>query len=526
VSSSRQPVDFWELFTPTAKQITFFKALRAHRYVLYGGARGGGKSKVLRWALLWLLLEWFLSKKLQGVRVGLFSEDYPTLRDRQISKIKGEFPSWLGSLKETQDEGLGFYLRPEYGGGAILLRNLDDPSKYQSAEFAAIGVEELTKNPKETFDVLRGSLRWPGIAHTVFMGATNPGGVGHHWVHALWLAHDFPEEMLGLAPQFAFVQSLPSDNPHLDQSYWDELNSLPEQLRKAWVEGLWDAFKGQAFGEWRASLHVQKEPQRLPEGWRCVAGMDWGSDRPGWFGPCYVGPEGRRHWRREVYFGAGTKRGKMSPYDVGVLIGRTLQASGDQPEFTTLGESAWTGMHNATQIVSVHDELVRGLTVAYGGNPWKVPPFRKVAEGPGSRELRKTTVHSALAWKPGPDPTDTAKHVAPWDRPKTTVHPDCVELIRTLPALPVDEKNPAAIDKAAEDHPYDAVANCLLSIPHDFVESMEVATVPEDRHPGYDKHGRRKKRQGEDEDWEGIGVTDGGFYTPEGRGGSVDGFEH
>lgn len=526
MSSPAQPADFWDLFKPLPKQIQFLKYLRTHRYVLYGGARGGGKSFLLRWGLLWLLLEWHL-KGIKNVRVGLFCEDYPTLRDRQISKIKVEFPLWMGSIRETQDEGLGFFLKPEYGGGAILLRNLDDPSKYQSAEFAALAVEELTKNPKETFDILRGSLRWPGISHTVFMGATNPGGIGHHWVHGLWILKDFPPEMEKLSEQFAFVQSLPSDNPHLDATYWEELNSLPEQLRRAWVEGLWDAFQGQAFGEWRTNLHVQKEPQVLPEGWRCVGGMDWGSDRPGWYGQGFVGPEGRRHWRWEVYFGAGSKRGKMSPYDVGKLIGKEIAQRGPTPEFITLGHSAWSDTHNAMQVVSVADNLHRGLQDAFGGAAsFKAPPLVKVIENPVNRENRKTAMHAALAWLPGPVKDDPTANLPPWHRPKMTVHPECANLVRTLPALPVDEKNPAAIDKDAEDHPFDGAANCLLTIPHHFVEEESFANVPEDRHPGFDKHGKRKPRDWQDEDeWEGVGIVHGGYYTPEGKGGNVDGYE-
>lgn len=816
--------DFWSLFKPLPKQITFLKSLRSHRYVLYGGARGGGKSKVLRWALLWLLLEWFWTKKIRNVRVGLFCEDYPTLRDRQIGKIKVEFPAWLGSVKETQEDGLGFFLKPEYGGGAILLRNLDDPSKYQcyhpdtelltergfvpvanvavgdilatmdpqtrvvtyqpatkvhaydfdgelietpqdkshvafsvtpnhrmlcrtargalrffeaqdlpsefcvprsglfsgetpaffdvpaqplgrnkkplripivpwlkflgwylsegstylgryatvisqvkeegraaieemlsefpyshhrqaqsftvsgkalclylrslgadcyskripreilalhpdllqhlfaalmmgdgtatasggyvftstsrglvddvselairlgyvptvlpiggkgrfpnakpawhisitrrgdtrcrrsllqrrpyigkvhcvtvlphhtvltryrnrvmwcgqSAEFAAVAVEELTKNPKETFDILRGSLRWPGIAWTLFMAATNPGGVGHSWVQSLWLTGDFPPEMEKIREQFTFVQSLPSDNPHLSESYWEELNSLPEQLRRAWVEGRWDAFLGQAFSEWRASVHVRKEPERLPPGWRCVAGGDWGSDRPGWLGICYVGPEGRRHWRWEMYFGPGTKLGKMAPYDVGKRFGQEIQGRFASPEFITLGDAAWVSVHNGVQVRSVAAEMERGLYNAYGRKPFTAPPLRSVNEKTqSSRENRKTVVHSALEWRPGPDEDDPTRNLPPWHRPKMTVHPDCANLIRTLPVLPVDEKDPTKIDKKSEDHPFDAVSNCLSTLPFDFVEEDTAVEVPDHVHPGFREDGRRKKR--------------------------------
>jgi hypothetical protein len=132
-------------------------------------------------------------------------------------------------------------LRPEYGGGSILFRNLDDPSRYQSAEFAIIAIDELTKNPVKTFDILRGSLRWPGIERTQFVAATNPA-VG--WVRDYWIERKFPPELEPSASDFAFVPALPGDNPHLDQSYWQELNTLSGALRQAWLLGDWSASTG------------------------------------------------------------------------------------------------------------------------------------------------------------------------------------------------------------------------------------------------------------------------------------------
>jgi len=39
-----------------------------------------------------------------------------------------------------------------------------------------------------------------------------------------------------------YVPALPTDNPHLDKSYYTALESLPEAQRKAYLEGNWDAF--------------------------------------------------------------------------------------------------------------------------------------------------------------------------------------------------------------------------------------------------------------------------------------------
>ena len=267
-----------ELIQFTERQKQAWAALFSHRFVLYGGARGGGKSRFLRWALLLLLIYWG-AKGMRRVIVGLFCSTYNELRDRQISKIASEFPPFLGEIQNTEKYGLGFYLRAEYGGGIIALRNLDEPEKYKGAEFAAIGVDELTLILKDVFDVLRGSLRWPGISHTVFIGATNPDGVGNLWVRELWVEQLFPPEMQAIAPQFAFIQALPQDNPHLSPEYWDDLRSQPPDVQKAWVEGDWYVFKGQAFKVFRRERHVVP-PMEIPAHWRRYRGIDWGKAAP------------------------------------------------------------------------------------------------------------------------------------------------------------------------------------------------------------------------------------------------------
>lgn len=504
--AKREVFDFWDLFNPLKKQLRFLKLALVFRYMLYGGARGGGKSKLLRWGLLYMLLRWFLEDGHRDVRVGLFSEDYPTLKDRQISKIAREFPAWLGELKTSTKEGLGFFLYEEWGGGAILLRNLDDPEKYQSAEFAGIAVEELTKQEKSTFDILRGSLRWPGIDHTFFWGATNPGGIGHVWVKQLWIDRDFPIEMKHIAKQFAFVQSLPADNPHLPQSYWDELNSLPEQLRKAWVEGLWDAFVGQAFMEWRDAVHVKKvEP---PDGWMCTAGMNWGYSTPGWFGLCYWGAEWRHHWRWEFYFGEGTEAGAMIPFDVGFKIGIELQRF-EAPAFIVLDNAAFADSYQGLPRVSDASEIQRGINAAWGNNVLKAP---QVLPSPpktqNSRATRKTLMHAALKWTPGPDKTAPTVGMRPHMMPKGTFHPDCKQLIKMIPMLTVDPKDPTVIDRKHVGHsPFDGATYLYMAMHPMFADDYP-DVVPEGRHPGIgvDAHGRARllPKRPKEEDLAGV----------------------
>ena len=137
-------------------------------------AHAGGKSRFVRWYLLRELLR-LHSVGINHAMVGLFCEDYPSLIDRQVNKISVEFPAWLGEAKETKLFGFGFYLKEQYGSGVIALRNLDDASKFQWAEFAAEGVDEITKNPVTTFNMLRGSLRSPGVDRPKFIATSTQG---------------------------------------------------------------------------------------------------------------------------------------------------------------------------------------------------------------------------------------------------------------------------------------------------------------------------------------------------------------
>lgn len=247
-------VTFSSLCNFTEKQWLATETADSHQYTLFGGARGPGKSYWLRWYCVRFLMRMAAMGHLNG-RVMLASEDYPSLYERQIAKVAMEFPLWLGRYRTTRNE---FCLAPAYGGGTIAFRNLDDPSKYQSSEFALIAVDELTKNRERAFHILRGSLRWKGFADVRFIGATNPEA---NWVRDYWIERRLPEELEDQADQFAFVPALPDDNPHLAPAYWKTLETLPAALRKAWRYGDWyAAVEGLVYDAFSAENITDQEP--------------------------------------------------------------------------------------------------------------------------------------------------------------------------------------------------------------------------------------------------------------------------
>ena len=409
-----------------------------YKYILYGGARGGAKSYFLRWYGARRCVSLARKYNVSGVRIGLFCENYPELRDRQISKIRLEFPDWLGELKETKDDGLGYFLRPDYGGGILALRNLDDPSKYQSSEFAGVLVDELTKSPVETFNILRGSLRWPGVPweECKFVGATNPGGIGHGYVRDYWGIQKeqvLPDEMKTLASRFVFVPALPDDNPHLDKAYWDELDTLPYDLAQAWRWGNWSVFAGQVFMEWSTSRHII-EPMTPPAHWKRLQGLDWGHAKPFAWGLGAQDPDtGRIVVYKEVYKAGLTDREQA----------RAIKAVRSESEKQPIhaDPSMWTKKTFEDKTFSTADEYrAEGVILTPADND-RLTGKRKIA----------TLIHETV------DGTPTGT-------PMLQVTKNCANLIRTLPNLPRDPVNIEDVDTKAEDHAYDYLRYMLSDV--------------------------------------------------------------
>ncbi len=268
-----------DLIQPHPKQKEFLDAIDSSRFVLYGGAMGGGKSHILRWSLVRYLMQQ-AARGHTAVEVGLFCETYRALQDRHMDRAKELFPEDIGRWRGTD-----FILDSKYGGGIVKFRNLDDPTKYMSAEFAAVAIDELTKNTYETFNAIRNRIRWPGIEHSPFMAATNPGGLGHSWVKSLWVDQELPEELRRRygPDDFAFVKALPSDNPFLPDSYYEMLDTLPEQMREAYMLGSWDVFSGMFFTQFDKDRNVC-DPFPIPDYAEITAACD-----PGWGSPCAFG---------------------------------------------------------------------------------------------------------------------------------------------------------------------------------------------------------------------------------------------
>ena len=419
-------VSFSELSHFTEKQKEALEAVKNNKFVLYGGAMGGGKSYFLRWAAIYLLLQW-AAQGIKNARVGLFCEDYPSLKDRHLIKLEVEFPSWLGTLNKSDHE---FRLYPRFGGGVISFRNLDEPGKYASSEFAAILVDELTKNTKDKFDLLRTRLRWPGISQTKFIAATNPGSVGHEWVKRIWIKKEFePGEKE--ANQFCFIRSLASDNPHLARSYYDTLEGLPEEMKKAFLEGDWDLFQGQFFSEWRYDRHVI-ENFNPPIEWKRYRAIDFGRTAPfccKWYAVDY---DGNVYVYRE-YYQAGV--------DADINFGEVARLSGNETY-------DWTVLDSQCFAATTGAKFNQGSGETIADIAWR--KGLPVIPSPKGRKAGWTLMHQYLRWQEINENKEMVIRT-----PKLRYMECCKDSIRTIPSLVFDKHDNEDLNTNGEDHAAD-----------------------------------------------------------------------
>lgn len=426
------------------------------KYLLYGGAAGGGKSYFLRWAAIGLGFYFYERYGTKGVTLGLFCEDYPALKDRQITKIKKEIPPELGRLVESRDEG--YIFEAVNGVFKILLRNLDDPAKYASVEFAAVFVDELTKNPVDTFDDLRFRLRYPGIPSPKFVGATNPGGIGHAWVKQKWIQSD-PTKPDREQNRFLYIPSKVYDNEYIDKSYVLQLESLPEQKRKAFLEGSWDIFAGQVFSEW-GEKHIVK-PFPIPDHWKRYLSLDPGYNAPfslNWYA---VDEQGHHYKYRQIKLnGDGFQLKYGYPLTATRLAEVIIQINKDANEdydYCAAGPDLW---NRDLSVNPMKDGVTEGESAAETMLRLGIK-LLKAPAGPNYRYNKMQRYHEMLA-------------EAPDGKPWYQVFSTCYDTIHSIPSLVYDEHQIEDVDTKGDDHDYDADCMFFMSRP-----SPAQAIVPE-----------------------------------------------
>jgi len=321
--------------------------------------------------------------------------------------------------------------RVEFPNGSRILiggyKDERDIDKYLGIEYDVIVIEESTQISGERRDKIRGSLRtaradWRPRLYE----STNPGGVGHKAFKDLYILPLRQQRQTATR----FYPATYKDNPFLKPEYIQYLESLAGPLGKAWRDGDWDVFEGQAF-DFAWDRHVCK-PFDIPAHWTRYRGVDWGRRNP--FACVFLAKEpdtGRLYVYRELYQAGLTDRQQARAI-------KDLSLPGERFAATFADPSMWTIKSVEDRVFSTADEYA--------------------AEGV---YLSKADNHRIL----GKRKLDTLLANLPDGRPGLMVFescPDWIELVPTLPYATTGDKED--IDTTADDHLYDATRYALTQI--------------------------------------------------------------
>lgn len=421
------------------RQKAAYRTLGQHPVVLYGGAKGGGKSYLTR--------AWLLSRRAQypGTHGLLIRKTYPELFHNHIQKLFQEWPELAGYFNKGEKI---LYLP---NGSTLTFGHLQYPEnvyQYQGLEYEDIAVDEITQHDELTYQILRTTNRTthPTIRPRMLLTG-NPGGVGHFWVKRLFLDRDFLQNEN--PPDYAFVPAKVYDNAFLatNDQYLSVLRSLPEEQRKAYLEGDWDIFAGQYFSEWRREVHVAL-PFPIPTTWKKYRMIDFGRTAPF---ACYwaaVDYDGGIWVYREYYAAKEDARPNTQAVIALSADDPVNPETGNVYELNPIGKDVFAKAGQDQTIA----ELMERTVVTLNGKIHTLGPLHPAGgDRPINRVAGWALFHEYLRY-------DEHK------LPKLHFFPTCVNAIRTIPSLVYDAKHPEDLDTTGEDHAADAVRHLLISL--------------------------------------------------------------
>lgn len=261
--------------TPTPKQDLTWQKLqdKTTTEILFGGAAGGGKSFLGCQWLLYNCIVYPGSRWLLGRSVGknLKQTTLLTLLDiaRQwgLKQSKVGIPEFHFNYNEQQGE-ITFW-----NGSVIHLKDLayypSDPEydSLGSTEYTGAFVDEANQIRQKAKSIITARLRYRidefGLAPKLLM-TCNPA---KNWVYSEFYK---PARDGKLDSWKAFIQALPTDNPHLSPQIIESMRRMPDKVTRERYFGNWEydddplaLFDSVALQDLFTNLLTQENPQRF-----------------------------------------------------------------------------------------------------------------------------------------------------------------------------------------------------------------------------------------------------------------------
>lgn len=397
---------------------------------LYGGAAGGGKTAAIVAEGGTLALEH------PGIPIDFFRRTIPELKQSIMVEIYKQFGEYIrAGFMKWHGQDRYFEMK---NGSRLRLNYCDNDAdiyRYQGSEMPVLIIDELTLFPSAWIDYLKTRNRtsnpdWP----VIFRAGTNPGGIGHGAVKNYFI-DVAPPETIYVDPDNGrtriFIPAKVDDHPleAFKESYGKVLDAIKNpDLKRALRNGDWDVFAGQVFTEFNRAKHVV-EPFQIPDHWTRWRAMDYGNHNSTlWFA--------QDPYTERVYV---YREQRLDEYQTVAYKAQTTKdfEAGEEIRYGMADPALWNGSAD-------HDDKQGDpIAVMYERHGVKWQPANN------DRRAGLAIVHDMLA-------------IAPDGLPKLQFFSTCLNIIRTLPALPYDKFKVDDVDTKADDHDYDALRYGLM----------------------------------------------------------------
>lgn len=421
--------------------------------VLYGGAKGGGKT-------IWLLFDFIHHAILYGSIVGVlirrqFDKEYQKI----LRTTKALFPR-LGGVYKTNDKTWDFSKSeiPGLRGSVLYFFEVKDAvaaGKMQGLDIQWAGWDELTRWPNDeayklVFSFLRSTKKIP----TVVRSTANPGGEGHEWVSERFLnlkpynkIHKIKQK--GEYVTRCFIPCQLEDNDKIDiKEYEKSLSMLDQHLYEMYRNGRWDIVENRAFEEFDPDVHMI-EPFELPKNAYKFISIDWGFATPfsvGWWAVV-----NNKFYRVNEWYG------KAHGYNKGLRL---------------------SAMEVARR-VKQYDPTVRDIVIDRSA-------FRSMG---GESSVADAFINAGFNVYPSLSQTEYKKEARMmiselFRDNRLFAFKHCREFERAFKTIKISLKNPELIEETKEDHVYDEVRYGLYFVlanhPQDNMEDYDLDQVDYD----------------------------------------------
>ena len=451
------------------------------RDIMFGGARGGGKSS----GLIGLFAQKaYLVYQKYGIPNAFSGMIFRRYSNEMEDLIREANEQYYGLAKFTQSPYPTFKFHPHGPcGGADLtflhIERTEDAMKYQGRNKQFIGVDEAGNYASpEPIDLLGATLRSKHGFPTYRVLTANPGGPGHNWLKAKYVDPAPPgEPFMGYEDEeeVGYRQFIPArleDNLILmkqDPNYEQRIRAAVsgnQALWRAWRYGDWDITAGGMFDDlWRRPVH-SLDPFVVPPTWRTYRSYDWGHSSPfsiGWWAfsdgtPAQLANGKRFKFPRETMVRIQEWYGKGKMPNTGIRMIEPDIAQGILVREKLLGREIEPGPadinlfieHQGSMLYNSHKEV--GIR------------FAEPDKSPRSRVLRWQLMRKRLAACYPPEGWPEGR---PWvmEDPGLFVFNTCTDWLRTVPTIPRDQKKSDDVDTEAEDHCADETGLMVLHSP-------------------------------------------------------------